>query len=61
MSPIVRRYVEAVLETADDTTTDGELVARFMAEAGASHQKAQEWVRYSPVYRGGKIWHLGRD
>ena len=60
MSPIVRRYVEAILTVAEEET-DAELVQKFIQDVGASRKKAEEWVRHRELYRGGKTWHLGRD
>ena len=59
MPPHVRMHVEAILST-DDTSTDEELVQRFMLEDGASLAKAEEWVSYRENYRGGKLWRYGR-
>ena len=59
MPPMTRMHVEAILST-DDTSTDEELVQRFMAEDGASLAKATEWVSYREGYRGGKLWRYGR-
>lgn len=59
LPPMVRMHVEAILST-DETSTDEELVQRFMTEDGASSEKAIEWVSYRDGYRGGKLWRYGR-
>mgnify|MGYP001580842599 FL=1 len=55
MTPIVCRWVEAILST-DVDATDAELVQRFMREGGASRDKATEWVSHRRLYQGERVW-----